>query len=378
MPLETLPSELLTQIFSDCTTLSDAHRLSLASRRLHAILTSSAKLTILRSVAETQFGPLEDAIQLLTHNASQPAHTMHDPAFSLSLLGQMVHVGVVATKWAEIYPPRKWRDDFPDRRVLTTAEARAVRRAVYRLWLFGRAFHHRGCEREMRRVPGVVGERARLVRRWATAELAEMADVFGVMRGLVWERVCPSDGAVAGFGRAREGHHQQHLREEWSPVLRFDKFGCGGGVRQLHHSSVFHDPAAEGWGGEIDHYYVIEDMMKLDPEQIVWLVENAGVKGMVKRFVDGLGDWFENNGETWGETLEVVLAERGRMSGGSRAIWRRLGLGLFVRLSDFCGLFWIFRMPTLDQGVASYCVIMLSFYIPVIWKLSSSHITLVD
>lgn len=51
--------------------------------------------------------------------------------------------------------------------------------------------------------------------------------------------------------------------------------------------------------------------MKLDPEQIIFLKENAPLKGMVEGYVRGLGDWFENNGETWGQTLEWVLDERG-------------------------------------------------------------------
>jgi hypothetical protein len=32
----------------------------------------------------------------------------------------------------------------------------------------------------------------------------------------------------------------------------------------------------------------------------------------VEGFVRSLGDWFENNGETWVQTLEWVLAQRGR------------------------------------------------------------------
>jgi hypothetical protein len=52
-------------------------------------------------------------------------------------------------------------------------------------------------------------------------------------------------------------------------------------------------------------------MLKLDPEQIMWLKENAPLKGMVEGYVRSLGDWFENNGETWVPTLEWVLNQRG-------------------------------------------------------------------
>ena len=88
------------------------------------------------------------------------------------------------------------------------------------------------------------------------------------------------------------------------------------------------DPAAEGWGDEIPHYYVVEDMLKLDPAQILWLREHASCKAQVEAYVKGLGEWFENNGETFGQTLEFVLDERGEEVGEMmEAIGeRRLGI----------------------------------------------------
>ena len=52
-------------------------------------------------------------------------------------------------------------------------------------------------------------------------------------------------------------------------------------------------------------------MLKLDPGQVLWLMENAPLKGMVEGYVRELGAWFENNGETFGQTLEWVMRERG-------------------------------------------------------------------
>lgn len=75
-------------------------------------------------------------------------------------------------------------------------------------------------------------------------------------------------------------------------------------------STPYHEPGGEGWGDDIPHYYVVEDMQKLDPGQIIWLKENAPLKGMVESYINGKGDWFKNNGETFGQTLEWVLQER--------------------------------------------------------------------
>lgn len=91
-------------------------------------------------------------------------------------------------------------------------------------------------------------------------------------------------------------------------------------------SSSHYGIAIEGWGDEIAHYYVIEDMLKLDPGQLMYLYEHVteglgqdgmfsagwSSKGLVESFVVGLGgDWFENNGETLAETVGFVIGERG-------------------------------------------------------------------
>ena len=72
-----------------------------------------------------------------------------------------------------------------------------------------------------------------------------------------------------------------------------------------------HEPGTEGWGDDILHYYVVEDMLKLEPAQLLWLRENAPLKGMVQAYIQSLGDWFENNGDTFGQTLEWVCQQRG-------------------------------------------------------------------
>lgn len=89
-------------------------------------------------------------------------------------------------------------------------------------------------------------------------------------------------------------------------------------------------------------------MLKLDPGQILWLREHAPLKEHVKAFLkdvvggsgtnswsvggDGVGewgssrggwtmhgsDWFENNGETFGQTMQWVVDERGEDAGEVR------------------------------------------------------------
>lgn len=111
-------------------------------------------------------------------------------------------------------------------------------------------------------------------------------------------------------------------------------------------------------------------MLKLDPAQILWLKEEAPLKRQVELYVRSLGEngesgdgqfenndgggarvcsnagggvgggswdsWFENNGETWVQTLEWVLVERGE---DGPAFWReldeeRMGIAIAHSYSD--------------------------------------------
>lgn len=119
-------------------------------------------------------------------------------------------------------------------------------------------------------------------------------------------------------------------------------------TREMFHCEVYGGGkggggvAVEGWGDEISQYYVVEDMLKCHPGQLIVLLRavtggdevgyagddcgrdgfvgvGGGVgRGAVEQFVAGLGEWFENNGETMGETVGFVVGERGGDMGALR------------------------------------------------------------
>jgi len=339
MHFEYFPTEIVTHVFLSCDSVASVLALSSTCHRFHRIFSSSKKLSVLQQAAEAQYGPLQDAIQLVTHNASQPAHVVRSVPFSLALLKQIDHVGRVASKWCDIYPFKKWKVNFQDRRLLNSTERYHLRRAIYRLWLYTRAFHNGAHPRNQRMNLQAVHRRAELLHNWTTEELAEIADVHAVLRDVVQSNVCPSNGTIARKFRKRfpDNEHQLlfniHLNYPPPPFAApmptsefhnppptpnplLTHFHSSPAMVGRYHRSKFnatpyHEPGAEGWGDDIGHYYVVEDVLKLDPEQIIWLKENAPLKGMVETFVKSLGDWFENNGETWTQTLEWVVRERG-------------------------------------------------------------------
>lgn len=323
MLLEDLATELVLHVLRSCTSVSDVLNLASTCRRFHKVFAASPKLPILFEAAEAHYGPLQDAIQLVTHNASQPAHLLRNVPSSLALLKQIIAVGRVAKKWEDIYPAKKWKLDFEDRRLLSGPERYRLRRAIYRLWLYSNAFHNRAFPRNTRMLRYVIQERAELLHNWTTAELAEIEDVRDVLREVLQNHICPSNGTIQRKFRKRFPETDQQLLFNIHlnyppPASAFEthfhtahQVTAANKFFTKYQTTAFHEPGAEGWGDEIPHYYVVEDMLKLDPGQIVWLRENAPFKGMVEAFVKGLGEWFENNGETFGQTLDWVVAERG-------------------------------------------------------------------
>ena len=346
---DSLATELISQIFLSCSSVSSVLALASTCHRFHQIYNSSQKLNILYQAAESEFGPLADLTQLLTHNASQPAHISRNVPFSTALLSQVVKTGRIAEKWTTLYPFKKWKYNYEARRVLTEPERYRLRRALYRLWLYDKAFHTSEYPRETRVRKPVMQTRARLLHNWSTEELAQMADLHSVIREVVQSNVCPSNGAILRRFRKRTKGMEESIRPQLffnihlnyplpstpAPFLgshqlnsEFHNNNGNNGLSfpkplsdhfhttptytsRFASSKWYQEPGAEGWGDDIPHYYVVEDMLKLDPGQIMWLKENAMGKAQVEGYVRALGDWFENNGETWGQTLEWVLEERG-------------------------------------------------------------------
>ena len=322
MHIETLPNEILTQVFLSLPNISSAIALSFTCHRFYNAFHSSKRLTILERAADAEYGPIDDIVQLLTHNASQPAHVHREVPMSEALLKQIVKIGRIALRYEDIFPFKKWKTDFANRRSLTSTERHTLRRAIYRLWLYDKAFHNSSHVRTCRGIPEVVRERAALLHNFSTIELAEMLDAHIMLRDMVANNICPSNGKIKQKVQKRfpESNHQLlfniHLNYPPEPTS-FAPDNCyyNSAIASSRNQSRlmpsrWHDPGSEGWGDEISHYYVVEDMMKLDPEQILYLRDHCPLKSQVETLVRGLGDWFVNNGETFSETMGFVVRQR--------------------------------------------------------------------
>ena len=116
--------------------------------------------------------------QLLTYNATQPVHVRRTPVLSFALLTQVSRIGRVAVWFQDVYTRMRWDGEEAQlRRGLTPQEAYALRRAIYRIWLYSEAFHTPAAPRTLRMNPALVAERCQLLRTWSTDGLLEIEDV---------------------------------------------------------------------------------------------------------------------------------------------------------------------------------------------------------
>ncbi|KAH9827328.1 F-box domain-containing protein [Teratosphaeria destructans] len=320
MHIESLPAEITSHIFLSVSDVGSAINLSSTSHYLRDVYLKQ-RITILAQAADAEFGPVDDIIQVVTHNSSQPAHIGRSVPLSHALLQQIIRAGRVAQRWEHFYPFKKWKDDFENRRLLSNDERWLFRRAVYRLWLYSKAFHNREHSRTTRNLPELVIERSRLLHNWSSTELGEMLDVHNVMKQVIANNVCPSNGRIQQKFHKRypESDHQlmfnmhvNYLQSSSNPIAILADY-IPTKYNRLD-PSRYHEPGAEGWGDDINHYYVVEDMMKLDPEQILFLCDRCPLKSQVEAYVRATlqgGEWFVNNGETFSETLAFVVKQRG-------------------------------------------------------------------
>ena len=339
--LSDFANEILLHIFYSLPSIRDCLSLGATNRHLHSLLLSSHRLSILYDAAEAEYGPLSEAKRLISHNSSQAPHVPRPmPAHSFALLKQIIEVGRVANKWVALYPSKKWRgEEASARRFLTNFEQYKLRRACYRVWLYTLAFHTPACSRNSRKAPQIIHSRAALLRPWNPTQLAELLDVQAMFRQVLQSTICPSNSTVIRRHKTRFPNDPLPLYavtqpRRWAHEHAFFQHRThfhttphtSNLLSSYSKSSNSYGMAIEGWGDEIAHYYVVEDMMKLDPGQLMYLFQhitdmlgptagfNAGwsSKAFVESFLASTGgDWFENNGETLGETIGFVVGERG-------------------------------------------------------------------
>ncbi|RMZ74812.1 hypothetical protein DV737_g5717, partial [Chaetothyriales sp. CBS 132003] len=252
---------------------------------------------------------------LPTEILSYPLHVKRTPVLSFSLLVQVSRIGRVATWFESMYPKIRWDSEKAYlRRELAVSEARALRRAIYRMWLFSLAFHTPEVTRTNRMHAALIANRCRLLRAWSTDELLELEDARCSLESIL-ASICPTNGQV--FWNSGADTSLSRFLQPQRPRYCSQFYDAHAEATEVEPYSIpapeLRVQTMEGWGDDVDQYHILSSMLKLNPSQVVRLYENALRRRDVEGFVDehGGGNWFWDNGETMLHTWMLVLHGRG-------------------------------------------------------------------
>lgn len=322
--MQDLAPEIMVHIYESLTSVSDIINLSLTCRYFHDLLPKSQKLSLFFSALDKEMGPLDDILQLLTQNDNQMIHVRRTPLLSFALLTQAAAVGRTAERLVMLYPSFRWTEaESMSRRFLDDMEARRLRRAVYRFWIYTQAFHGR-CGRILRFDIKPSNERLQLLRTWSTEELYELEDLRCTFEQLLATEICPTDGEV--WSRMPDDTRHVHVRAPHASLqTSFDRsyHGFVGSYNDIFHSSrdlVVMDstkPSVQelrhkhmsGWGGDIHSFYLVKSFLKFSPAQILWLYDNAVSKADVEKYIEAQTDdpcFFESGSMLFHDWVTVL------------------------------------------------------------------------
>lgn len=342
--MQHLAPELVVHIFESLTSISDIISLSLTCRYFHKLLTKSQKLVLFFSAIEKEMGPLDEILQLLTMNQNQILHLRRTPPLSYALLSQVTTVGRVAHRFVSLYPAYRWTEaESASRRLLDQCEARRLRRAVYRFWSYALAFHSKSYSL-LRPDTTAAEERLQLLRSWTNDELFELEDLRCTFEQLLASEICPTDGEV--YSRipedARQSQRSMHHRLLPHLVGRMSTY------QDVFHSS--REPSVQdwnkaspqelrykhmqGWGSDLQNFYLVQSFLKFSPAQLLWLFDNAITKAEVEQFIESQTHdpcFFESGSLLFHDWVTVLHARNVDVQQAREAIWDGKG-GIVIEL----------------------------------------------
>jgi hypothetical protein len=316
-----LPIEIIQKIYHECSDIQSVVSLSSTSRRLRAAYIGSQKLPIIENVLENQFGPLYDAIQVVTYNASQPAHAPRKPAMSMALIQQLVAVGYTAQKWEAVYPILRWRVESEHRRILRPHEAYRFRRAMYRMWLYSKAFHssdYLELDRSFPR-PGSKDSRLTFMRRFDDDEITEITELHDMLHDMIHNDLCPSNAII------QKQYSQSFPGQAPLYFGSYETYPVRGGLDTLLRKVVLKrdlptDLVAEAWGTWELQGGVVRDILKLEPDQLLHFKEKLTNKVERVSYLATLPESFHHRSSTLRGAVEAVMAERDYWMGPNHGI----------------------------------------------------------
>lgn len=313
MAISKLSTELLQNIYEH-SDLIDILHLSQTSKQNYNAL-HGRYMPIVRRALEDAYGPVPTLVRLVIsedrtktkgsistetrRNATldRMLSVPDEPVLSKQLLNKMIFFGSVATKWVEIFPQFRWRDDYRNRRFLRPHEQHRLRRAIYNYWIYNILFHDElfthfypdppihfdylsvtTFPHSMLHPSGHIDHRLRLMQSFTTIELVQLREFLQCVVKLIEIDLYPSNATV-----------------------------------QAHHNFTAQAVEKIAWGGGFDYLYLVKDLLKYSPSDLYYLYDQTFTKLERAGYMLSQGLSFRDSRGTMDKAITCIIDKRRRV-----------------------------------------------------------------
>lgn len=337
-PLLELPADVLVKIFQHCDSGKDMVNLACTCQLLRNVFDDLGRMIKVPVFAE-QFGPLDEIIRVVVQPVGQPAHGSEKVYMTQDLIKKVTVVVNVTTAWVNYYCQFTMVDMGLGRFVRVAVDKDKMRLAFYRLWRYYRAFHCMPFDAHVNEQPDAIELRCQLLRQWSRDELLDMQRLSYFIRSCIQAYVCPDTDRMIYRHQALDPHDLFYKFYHYhAPALAPAPQGPGPLIPTATARATldpyflsppppaftpriyYGDPKLEiflspsqAWDriGTDNYQDLLDDVMKLDPGHILWLVRFAPYRRQVLSFLRATNwRWFDFNPETFIETSKMVRAEQ--------------------------------------------------------------------
>lgn len=334
-----LPPELLVKVFQHCDSGMDMVNLASSCQQLRKAFDDHGLVIRVPLFAEL-FGPLGEIIRVVTQPVGKPEHSSGQVHMAQTLVKKVTMVVNIASTWVNEYLRLNKvikHTNGSGKVVRIAVDKSKIRLAFYRLWRYYRAFHCVPYDAFANDQADVIELRCELLRQWSHEELLDVQRISCFMRSFIQENVCPDTDAMVYRHQMLDPNDLYYKFDYYNVPALAPKPPRPGSLIPADAARATLDlyflsapPAftpriyrtsklpillspTQIWDriGSLNYEDLLDDMVKLDPGQILWLVRFAPYRQQVMTFLRTLDrQWFRNNPETFIETSSTIVMER--------------------------------------------------------------------
>ncbi|KAF7945365.1 hypothetical protein EAE96_010140 [Botrytis aclada] len=315
MSIANLSTELVQKIY-EYSDLIDILHLSQTSKQNYTAL-RGRRMPIIRQALDNEYGPIPSLVKLVMSDDSTKGRSIvgtgarrniavdriiqvpDEPHLSPQLLSKMMKFGKAASRFVEIFPQFRWRQDYQDRRFLRLHEQQRLRRAIYNYWTYAILFHDEIYVQfnpgrlSQARVMGswflppvdiVFDTRLRLIESFDTVEILQLNEFLQHVVKLIELDLYPSDSTIQS-------------QYNFTPkAIEKIAWGHGEWYRQL-----------------------VNNLLRYDPSDFIYLFDQTFTKSERTEYIFTRGFDFRrhNTPATLGDALSIMIERRRNAAGNS-------------------------------------------------------------